>query len=260
MESWFGKIEINGIENIPLSASSPKLGFIEMTDRNINVVHYPDCQQLLIWLTQPGSEYSTIQLKNKKTGKLVDEWPVTDKLSGSTQLVWDTLSIKPGSYWININWKDQWIHRISIIKHKEGEAIPEKGQAITEKEKAAEPIIYKDGFGKIIPDEDLLLRKKAAKEIIGKFTRHIEYEGNFRAGSIIYIEDEIRFELYHEMGGGNCMFYIDIPTEKQWTAATNTALSRRKDILEFIAQTVQAQQASNCNYEIKENTITYYYK
>ncbi len=62
------------------------------------------------------------------------------------------------------------------------------------------------------------------------------------------------------MGGGNCMVYIDIPTQLQWEAFTKTPLARRKEILEFVAATVQAQQASNCNYEIKESSIGFYYK
>ena len=56
------------------------------------------------------------------------------------------------------------------------------------------------------------------------------------------------------------MLYVDIPEEKDWEAKTKTSLSDRKEILEFVAATVQAQQASNCNYEIKDNAIVFYYK
>jgi hypothetical protein len=122
------------------------------------------------------------------------------------------------------------------------------------------PIVYKDGFGNIIPDEDLILREKLDKELVAKFGRKIEYTGNLRAGSVIYIDINTRIEFSHEMGGGNCMVYIDIPTEAQWVAFTKTPLAGRKEILEFVAAAVQAEQASNCKYEIKENSISFYYK
>lgn len=128
------------------------------------------------------------------------------------------------------------------------------------KEDAGKPIIYRDGFGNIIPDEDLILRKKLNEEMVRKFSRRVEYEGNLRSGSVIYIDKDTRIEFSNEMGGGNCLAYISIPTEKEWEAQTNTPLSRRKDILEYVAAAVQAQQASNCYFEIKENEIGFYFK
>ncbi len=130
----------------------------------------------------------------------------------------------------------------------------------TKKVKADKPIVYSDGFGNIIPDEDLILREKLNKELERKFSRRVEYKGNQRAGSVIYTDKDTRIEFGNEMGGGNCMVYLTIPTEEQWEAATKTDLSRRKEILEYVAAAVQAQQASNCYFEIKENEIGFYYK
>ncbi|HWR32712.1 MAG TPA: hypothetical protein VN451_04275 [Chitinophagaceae bacterium] len=139
-------------------------------------------------------------------------------------------------------------------KNKPGKALKQK------REEAEKPIVYKDGFGKIIPDEDVILREKLNEELIRKFSRRIEYEGNLRAGSVIYIDRDTRISFYNEMGGGNCLAYIIVPKEEEWEAQTNTPLARRKDILEYVASAVQAQQASNCYFEIKENEIGFYYK
>lgn len=128
------------------------------------------------------------------------------------------------------------------------------------KKKKDKPVVYKDGFGNVIPDEDLILREKLNKELARKFSRRVEYEGNLRAGSVIYSDIDTRIEFGNEMGGGKCMVYVIIPTEKEWEAQTNTPLSRRKEILEYVAAAVQAQQASNCYFEIKENEIGFYYK
>ncbi len=124
----------------------------------------------------------------------------------------------------------------------------------------SKPIVYRDGFGNVIPDEDLILRERLNKELERKFSRRVEYEGNLRAGTVIYIDIDTRIEFYNEIGGGNCMVYISVPSEKKWEEHTKTPIDRRKDILEYVAAAVQTQQASNCNFEIKEDAISFYYK
>lgn len=128
------------------------------------------------------------------------------------------------------------------------------------KRKEEKPIEYKDGFGNSIPNEDLILREKLNKELERKFSRRIEYEGNLRSGSVIYLDIDTKIEFSNEMGGGNCLAYINIPSETLWETVTKVPLSRRKDILEYVAAAVQAQQASNCYFEIKEDSIGFYYK
>jgi hypothetical protein len=123
---------------------------------------------------------------------------------------------------------------------------------------SSDPIIYRDGAGNILPNEEQLLREKAAKDLAARFSRRLEYEGNFRAGTIIYVEGELRIRFYHEMGGGECKFYIDIPTAEKWEAQTGAPLSRREEILTFVAQTVQREQASSWRYEIGEREIGFY--
>lgn len=264
MKSYFGNIEIGKIKNKQTSPSTKKKDdsvFIPINESNVRFVHYPDCQQLTIWLTHPGSEYGAVRLRNKKSKTIVEDWPVSDRLSGSIQIIWDTLPIVPGLYRIEIDWKNGWMHQIDFEKHKEGVAVVKKATEVAVKKgKQSEPIIYRDGFGKIIPDEDLILRGKVHKDIVRRFSRRIEYKGNGRSGTVIYIDNENRIEFINEMGGGNCMLYIEIPTAKQWELQTNTPLSGRKEILEFVAATVQAQQASNCDYEIKNDIIGFYYK
>lgn len=264
MASYFGIIAIGEIRNRQTAFSTGEEGaaaFIPLSEKNIRVVHYPDCQQLIIWLTHPGSEYSTVQLVNKKNNAIVEEWLVADRLSGSIQILWDTLPVAPDLYTININGKNGWVHQVDFEKYSEGEnRITKKVEVIPGEQKNAEPIIYRDGFGKIIENEDLVLREKVIADITKRFSRRIEYKGNIRSGTIIYIDSKTRIEFSNEMGGGNCMVYIEIPGEEQWEVQTKTPLAVRKEILEFIAETVQAEQASNCTYKIMDNTICYYCK
>jgi hypothetical protein len=125
--------------------------------------------------------------------------------------------------------------------------------------------IYRDGFGNIIPNEDEIIRMKALEKLKELFapkasptSPRIMYTGNVRAGSVVYIEGDIRIEFYHEMGGGDCQLYIDIPTKERWEAATQTPLSRLDEIVGFVASTVRREQAPSWRYEIHENEIAFY--
>ena len=264
MKSYFGAITIGAIRNRQAAFSTIEedaVTFIPLNENNIRFVCYPDCQQLIIWLTHPGIKYSTVQLVNQKNNEIIEDWPVTDRLSGSIQILWDTLPIAPGLYTININGRNGCVHEVDFEKHEEGEnAVTEKAEIVFKEEKSAGQIVYKDGFGKVIENEDLVLREKVIKDIGRRFSRRIEYIGSVRSGTVIYIDNETRIEFINEMGGGNCMVYIEIPTEEQWETQTKTPLAARKEILEFMAETVRAEQASNCNYKIKDNMIGYYYQ
>ncbi len=267
MKEYFGMISIEKIDNKqvqPAVASEGGTGFIKMDSSNIRFVHYPDCQQLIIWLTHPGREYGNARLKNRNNNRLLEENPVAEQLNGSIQMIWNTVTLPPGSYIIEIDWRGGWQHQVAIEKLKQRIApITDRSDAPDqklEKENTRDPVEYRDGFGKIIKNEETGLRDKLIKDSTQRFLRHIEYEGNVRAGTIIYYERETRIEFYYEMGGGNCLFYIDIPTEKQWEARTQTPLTARMEILEYVATTVRARQAPACSYQIKNDTIDFYYK
>ena len=102
------------------------------------------------------------------------------------------------------------------------------------------------------------MREQLYAKLTTQFSRHISYVGSFRSGYVIYNENDLKLKFYHEMGGGECKFYIDIPTEAAWEKATSTPLSRRSDIVDFIAHNVQSEQASSWQFEIRENCIYYY--
>lgn len=262
MELHYGEIEILSISNSPANQDEVEL-LPEMPDHYLRFVHYPDCQQLIIMLPSYGRDYHTIKLVDNESGQLVSEKPVTDRLSGSIQLLWDTLEIAPGNYTIEISWKNGQSHLIVIQKYtedetKERKSIVQAYQVSDEPESNSGPIIYRDGFGNILPNEDLEIREQAMHNIFRRFSKKLSYSGNFRGGTITYTDGEFTIDFYHEMGGGDCHMYIDIPTEDQWEIKTHVPLSERKEILEFVAERVQRDQAPSWKYEIRSDIIYFY--
>ncbi len=260
--SWFGIINItaitNGFTGSVLSGNSEILAN-NLDDSRVKFIHYPDCQQLIIWLPEYGYNYETIEIKNPDEGIIIFEKMVPDILQGSIQLIIDTLPFCPGLYELKINKPDGFCHLICFTKFEE--RIPTDVPQVEEVAytKAAENhIIYKDGTGKVIPDSDLILRDQLINKLVNKFSRRIEYTGNSRAGSVIYIEGDKRLEFYTEMGGGNCMFYIMVPPALSWEKSTGISLDERDEILLFIAESAGRDQASSCYYKINDNEIVYY--
>lgn len=254
---YFGIIEIDRIENEKISAATAEESVL--AEDGVRFVHYPDCQQLTIWLPYYGREYGLMRLSNIGTGKVLEERPTADRLNGSIQILWDTLEIAPGSYCLEFHCNNGWQHRIFFKKYKKGFAPKPKAQAAPPVAAPSnEPIVYRDGTGKVLPDEDLLLRAEVMKKMADIFGRSLRYEGTYRAGSIFYVEAGLEIEFWHEMGGGDCMFYIDVPTTANWEARTKTPLARRDEILQFVAKTVQREQASGVPYKISEDSIIFY--
>ena len=87
----------------------------------------------------------------------------------------------------------------------------------------------------------------------------VGYTSSGRSGKVHYISKETTFDLEYEFGGGAAIAIIDIPTPKQWEAATKTPLSRREAILKFIGQqVVKDQTLEEGSFEIGENVLTIY--
>lgn len=86
----------------------------------------------------------------------------------------------------------------------------------------------------------------------------MEYEGNVRGGSVIYIDPVHRIVFWNEMCGGDMKVTIDIPSAERWVAATGAPLSMRDEIVAFVAESVQRDQASTWVYRITPTSIDFY--
>lgn len=110
MNQYFGVIELGRIENSGTSAND--IGLIKAS-----FAHYPDCQQLTIWLPQYGGHgYGMIRLIDNKTQQLIEEGLVADRLNGSVRILWDTLNVAPGDFTIEIEHPQGGKHLLSFTK------------------------------------------------------------------------------------------------------------------------------------------------
>lgn len=224
----------------------------------VKFVWYPGCQQLILWLPQPG-HLGYDELVVSRDGEVVERAPVMSRLNGSVQMLWDTLDWAPGAYAIAISHDAGWRHEVELRKLEAGVVPPPEPVApVAPVEELHGPVVYQDGFGNIVPDADLEMRAGVRQELVSRFGRRLEYEGNFRAGTIIYVDGDLRIPFYHEMCGGEMKFSIDLPAVECWQAETATPVSQRDEIVAFVAERVKREQAPSWRYEITGRSIDFY--
>jgi hypothetical protein len=241
-----GPVAVGAVENISAPA--------EVGVPTVKTAHYPGSQQLQLWLPQSGYEgYGDVRVVGPD-GEIVENATVRSRLNGSVQILWDTLPWPPGGYRIEITHDTGWRHVVALEKLPEGASIPAP-TPMPEPEAPSGPRVYRDGFGNVIPDVDLELRKQAMETIANRFGRRLEYEGTYRAGVITYVEGARRIRFSHEMAADPYKFWIDVPSASAWEAATGAPVSEREEILLFVAQQVQREQASSWTFEIRETEI-----
>lgn len=223
----------------------------------VKYVHYPGAQQLILWLPQSGY-HGYAELTLTRGDDLIERAAVRSRLNGSVQILWNTLPWPPGDYAIHITHDEGWRHEVRLRKLEEGEVPLSPTPPPPPPEDDRPPIVYRDGLGNVIPNADLDMRGDAIRDLTRKFSRRLTYEGTYRAGSVIYTDGVYRIAFYNEMCGGGIHAAIDIPAAEQWEAATGAPLSLRDEIVEFVAQRVQQEQASSWKYRITDRAIEFY--
>jgi hypothetical protein len=250
--AYHGQIALGSIASAgaPADLALPKVQF----------VHYPDCQQLIVWLPGYGRDYGALRVERRDGADVWFAGTVDDKLSGSIQLLFDTVPLPPGSWRLCIEHRSGFRHVVEFDKLAAGVALPvptPPTAAAPPASNVAGPHVYRDAAGERLPNQDVQLRERAQRDLVARFTRHLEYEGNYRSGYVTYVEGDLRIRLLHEMGGGGCKFYVEIPPPERWQAATGVSVSRRDEIVRWVAAALQREQAPSWRYEIEADQIVF---
>ena len=162
-----GIIELGTIENTGDNAD--QIGLLKA-----NFVHYPDCQQLTVWLPEYGRNgYGNYRILDKNKQNVLENTLVDDKLSGSIQMLFDTLTLPESEYTLEIDHPKGGKHVLHFQKFEE-DFVPEKSKPIEPETNETDSMwkVYTDGFGNPIPNEDQVLREKA-KTGIGEVFKNI---------------------------------------------------------------------------------------
>jgi hypothetical protein len=101
------------------------------------------------------------------------------------------------------------------------------------------------------------LRSRSTPALSGN--PRVHYEQNGRGGTIVFENDQTRFDMWWEFAGGDALVIVDIPTTSQWTARTKLPLSDREGVLLFICERIVKDQISGEGaFLIGDNVITFY--
>ncbi|MBL7784561.1 MAG: hypothetical protein JNM36_01510 [Chitinophagales bacterium] len=93
-----GIIEIKKIENQGHNAD--KIGLLI-----VQFVHYPDCQQLQVWLPKSNylnTDYGNYQIIKQDTQTLIESNLISNAISGGRQMLIDTIEYVTGTYLLAI--------------------------------------------------------------------------------------------------------------------------------------------------------------
>lgn len=253
VNSYYGQIMIGNITN---SDALKDAGLMPFGENNIRFVHYPDCQQLIIHLPNYYDNYTSFSISEKLDKRKVFFAQISDIVGGSTQILIDSLFLKPTDYEISINTKEGSAHTIFFSKHEEGFIQEEEpGQQMEEDNKTEGPIVYRDGFGNIIEEEDLKMRDKLWNKM-AKIFRTVTFASYGREGEAVYREGTKELRFYMEFGGGDVVFYLNIPDDHVWKSAGFDE-NEKSEIITYVAEETRDKQASSCNYEIGDREIVY---
>jgi len=95
-----------------------------------------------------------------------------------------------------------------------------------------------------------------------KKNKSVTFENNGRSGYAIYREGNITTRFYTEVGGGDCILYMVIPSRDEWELQTRFTLEKRDEILSFIAEESMKKQVKlpGAYYRVEEKHIIFYQK
>lgn len=79
-----------------------------------------------------------------------------------------------------------------------------------------------------------------------------------REGYVAYKDESGLIKFYYELGGGDCVTIVHIPSTADWVQSTGRSLESRHAILLFTANELLQTQVRNGRFEIAEETIKFF--
>ncbi|SKB83638.1 hypothetical protein [Dyadobacter psychrophilus] len=231
VESYFGKCLLTQVSNFykdPIKNEAEGIaanGVVEA--EKVQVIHYPDCQQLVFHMPKYAYDAGSYLLIDNATGAMIEDLQVKDRLNGGTMMLIDTLPYKPGSYTIEASWPDGWTHQICFTKLEETN-----------------------------PSSISVGSRQPSNDLPNNPMPVVNYVQDGRGGKIFYRNGEIAIGFDWEFAGGNAVVIIFIPEEKHWEAQTKTSPASRDEIIKHVANRAIEDKAPGCRAEIYADHIS----
>lgn len=235
-------------------------------------VRYPGCQQLQLWLPQPDHNGARRVQVRRADGLVVDDAALHERLSGPVQLLFDTLAWPPGAYQLTVD-AAPGQPAVALALHKwaaDPPAAPPPADARVDAGGrgahagfgGSEPApVYRDGLGRVLPDEAQRLRDTAWAQLQRRFSRQVRVHNQGRAGTVTY-EERLpqlrRLHFAHEIAGGPWHWAVTVPTPARWQAETGLPLAERDELLRFVAESLQRSQGPHWAWTLTDDTIAFH--
>ncbi len=99
-------------------------------------------------------------------------------------------------------------------------------------------------------------------EFYAPTNKNITFQNNGRSGYAILKDGNKITRFYTEVGGGDCIFYMVIPSAELWESQTGYTTAEKDEIVRYIADESLKIQAKTqgCYYKIEETHIGFYQK
>lgn len=87
----------------------------------------------------------------------------------------------------------------------------------------------------------------------------LQYKEAGRSGTITFINDQTKFDMWWEFAGDDALVILSIPDESKWCAATRLSPGMREPVLTFIGQQVVKDKLAGAGvFHIGESVMTFY--
>lgn len=87
----------------------------------------------------------------------------------------------------------------------------------------------------------------------------LQYKEEGRSGTITFINDQTKFELWWEFAGDDALVILSIPDKDKWCAVTRLPLEEREPVLTYIGQQVVKDKLNGAGvFHVGESVMTFY--
>lgn len=204
------------------------------------VAQYADCVQLQLWLPvlHPAKDWQRMQLRNAQGRLLLDE-AMDALLQAGNRLLLDAAPWPAGVLRLEMSHRSGVQVRVELLR-------------------SATPATLSQPAPLADPAEDLRLRDEHLERLARRFAWRLSYENEGRSGRVLFHELERHLAFAWEMTGDEAEpLVIDVPSPAEWERCTGRPLSQREEVLRFVAETAQREQARSWRAELRDEAIVF---